>query len=97
MEDPSAINHLHVIEHPEDAIVESLRLLKDGGRLVVISFASEGMTSWEKVKMDFRFLRALGTTAAPKCFASRSREPHMPAAACNAGPYLVETRTPVES
>jgi len=55
-----AINVLHVIEHPEDAIAESLRLLKAGGRLVAISFTTDGMTPWEKAKMGFRFLQAWG-------------------------------------
>lgn len=55
-----AMNVIHVIEHPGDAIAESTRLLKEGGRLVVVSFTQHGMKPWEKVKMVLRFLRTWG-------------------------------------
>lgn len=54
------VNLLHVIPKPEKAIKESKRVLKDGGKLVVVSFTSEGMNIISRVGLIYRYLRAWG-------------------------------------
>lgn len=53
-------NLLHVIERPGAALRESHRVLREGGRLVVVSFTTDGMTRWETFKLALRFLRHFG-------------------------------------
>lgn len=53
-------NLLHVIPEPEKAVVESVRVLKENGRLIIISFTTEGMTFLSKIGMTFRYLKSFG-------------------------------------
>lgn len=54
------VNLLHVIPEPEKAIRESRRVLKPGGKIVVVSFTTSGMTFFAKIGMIYRYLRAFG-------------------------------------
>ena len=42
-------NLLHIIREPEKAVAEGKRVLKKNGRLIVISFTTEGMTFFNKL------------------------------------------------
>lgn len=53
-------NLLHIIPEPEKAGTESRRVLKKGGRLVVISFTTEGMIFSNKLGMIYRYLKTYG-------------------------------------
>lgn len=53
-------NLLHVIEDPAEALRESHRVLREGRRLIVVSFTTYGMTRWETFKLALRFLRCFG-------------------------------------
>jgi ABC-2 type transport system ATP-binding protein len=54
------VNLLHVIEDPSAALRENHRVLRKGGRLIVVSFTSHGMTRWNTFKLALRFLRYFG-------------------------------------
>ncbi len=54
------INVLHVIKYPAYAIKESYRILKPGGLLITIDLTSYDMTTIEKLKLFFRFLKKMG-------------------------------------
>ena len=54
------VNLLHVIPSPEKAILESKRVLKAGGVLVVASFTMEKMNILNRLKLIHRYLRAYG-------------------------------------
>jgi ABC-2 type transport system ATP-binding protein len=53
-------NLLHVIEDPGAALRENHRVLREGGRLIVVSFTTHGMTRWHTFKLALRFLRYFG-------------------------------------
>ena len=53
-------NLLHVIPEPEKAVAEGKRVLKKNGRLIVISFTTEGMTFFSKLGMIYRYLKTYG-------------------------------------
>lgn len=53
-------NVIHVLADPLKAVSESYRILKDGGKFVVLSFTNAGMTWFETIKLGFRFLKAWG-------------------------------------
>ncbi|WP_277985516.1 class I SAM-dependent methyltransferase [Methanolobus psychrotolerans] len=53
-------NLLHIIPEPENAVTEATRVLKDNGRLIALSFTTEGMTFLNKLKMGYRYLRTYG-------------------------------------
>jgi ubiquinone/menaquinone biosynthesis C-methylase UbiE len=53
-------NLLHIIPEPEKAIAEGKRVLKTNGRLIVISFTTEGMTFFSKLGMVYRYLKTYG-------------------------------------
>ncbi len=53
-------NLLHIIPEPEKAIAEGKRVLKTNGRLIVISFTTEGMTFFSKLEMVYRYLKTYG-------------------------------------
>jgi ubiquinone/menaquinone biosynthesis C-methylase UbiE len=54
------INLLHVIPEPEKAVRESRRVLKTNGKIVVVSFTTQGMGLFGKLAMTYRYLRAFG-------------------------------------
>jgi ubiquinone/menaquinone biosynthesis C-methylase UbiE len=53
-------NLLHVIPEPEKAVAQAKRVLKRNGRLIVISFTTEGMTLFNKLGMIYRYLKTYG-------------------------------------
>ena len=53
-------NLIHVVEHPLEVLQECRRILKSGGRVVIVTFTGHGMSLWEKIKMGVRFSRAWG-------------------------------------
>jgi len=53
-------NLLHVIPEPEKAVEECKAVLKRNGRLLIVSFTTEGMTLFSKLGMIFRYLKTFG-------------------------------------
>ena len=53
-------NLLHIISEPEKAVAEGKRVLKQNGRLIVISFTTEGMTFFYRLGMMYRYLKTYG-------------------------------------
>ncbi len=53
-------NLIHVASEPEEVLKESYRLLKNKGRLVIVSFTADGMSFINKLIMIYRYLRAFG-------------------------------------
>lgn len=54
-------NLLHVIPAPEKSLQEASRVLKKGGRFIIISYTSEGMTEKHTEAMRTRYLAMFGT------------------------------------
>ncbi|MGF1786866.1 class I SAM-dependent methyltransferase [Photobacterium swingsii] len=54
-------NLLHVIPNPELALAECFRVLKAGGRLIVLSFTLHGMTWLNQLMLKYRYSRKYGT------------------------------------
>ena len=57
-------NLIHVIENPSIALMESYRILKDGGLLLIVDYTGYGMKWFEMMKMGIRFLRKWGKPSA---------------------------------
>jgi len=53
-------NLLHIISEPVKAVAEGKRVLKKNGRLIIISFTTEGMTFFSKLGMTYRYLKTFG-------------------------------------
>ena len=53
-------NLLHVIENPPQVIQESHRILKQDGKLIIVTYTSYGMKILDKIKLAVRFLRSWG-------------------------------------
>jgi ubiquinone/menaquinone biosynthesis C-methylase UbiE len=53
-------NLLHIIPDPDKAIAECKRLLREDGRLIIVSFTAEGMTFINKLLMIIRYLKTYG-------------------------------------
>jgi ubiquinone/menaquinone biosynthesis C-methylase UbiE len=53
-------NLVHIIPHPEKALEEAGRVLKQNGKLIVVSFTMDGMKFFHKVGMIFRYLKTYG-------------------------------------
>ena len=54
------VNLLHVIPEPEKAVEECKKVLTRDGRLIIVSFTTEGMTVFSKLGMIFRYLKTFG-------------------------------------
>ena len=54
------VNLLHVVPEPEKAVQESKKVLKRNGRLIIVSFTTEGMAVFSKLGMIYRFLKTFG-------------------------------------
>lgn len=53
-------NLLHVIPTPEVALSECFRVLKSGGKLIVVSFTLHGMSFFNKIMLKYRYMRKYG-------------------------------------
>ena len=53
-------NLLHIIDKPQKAIAEAKRVLKPHGKLVIISFTTEGLSFFNKLSMIYRYLKTYG-------------------------------------
>ncbi|MHA7109323.1 class I SAM-dependent methyltransferase [Sunxiuqinia elliptica] len=53
-------NLLHVVTHPENLLIESKRVLKHNGLLIVVSFTQDGMRLDHKIGMILRYLKTYG-------------------------------------
>jgi ubiquinone/menaquinone biosynthesis C-methylase UbiE len=53
-------NVLHILGQPIQALTESRRVLKPGGRILVADATSCGMPFWSKLGMGIRYLRKFG-------------------------------------
>lgn len=53
-------NLLHIVPEPEKAIIECKRVLKKNGKLIIISFTTEGMTLINKILMIYRYVKTYG-------------------------------------
>ena len=54
------INLLHIIPTPRLALKEAKRVLKPGGRMIILSFTTKGMGFWDKLFMFYRYLKTYG-------------------------------------
>jgi len=53
-------NLLHIIPEPEKAVAEAKKVLSKNGKLIVISFTTEGMTFFSRLGMVYRYLKTYG-------------------------------------
>jgi ubiquinone/menaquinone biosynthesis C-methylase UbiE len=53
-------NVLHILGQPMEALTESRRVLKPGGRILLADATSFGMPFWSKLAMGMRYLRKFG-------------------------------------
>ena len=53
-------NLLHIIPEPEKAVAESRRVLKPGGKIIIIELGMEGMALFNKMGMIYRYLKTYG-------------------------------------
>jgi len=53
-------NVLHILGQPMQALTESRRVLKPGGRILLVDATSFGMPFWSKLGMGIRYLRKFG-------------------------------------
>ena len=53
-------NLLHIIPCPENVIEQVKKVLKPGGKIIVLDFGSEGMSIFNKIGMIHRYLKTYG-------------------------------------
>ena len=53
-------NLLHIIPEPDKAVAEARRVVRRNGRLLIISFTTEGMTVFSRLGMTYRYLKTYG-------------------------------------
>ncbi len=56
-------NVIHVVKYPDRALQEAQRVLKKGGKLIIVSFTMNGMNLINKIKMIYRYLKVFGKPA----------------------------------
>lgn len=54
-------NLLHIVPNQSALLSECLRVLKDGGRLIVVSFTLHGMTLLNQLALKYRYVKTYGT------------------------------------
>ena len=57
-------NMLHIIPTPEKAVAQARKVLKPGGRIILVDYTSSGLNPFQKLGLMFRYFRAYG--ASPK-------------------------------
>lgn len=57
-------NLLHIVYEPEKVILESKRVLKNDGRIIVLDLGMEGITLFNKIGMMYRYLKTYGKPSA---------------------------------
>jgi len=53
-------NVIHILGSPIKALIESRRILKPGGSILLVDSTTYGMTLWRKLSMGLRYLRKFG-------------------------------------
>ena len=53
-------NVIHVAGNPRAALRESQHILKNGGRLLIVSFTGYGMAPWDRMALSLRYLQKFG-------------------------------------
>lgn len=53
-------NLIHVVQQPALALREAHRLLRDNGRLIIVSFTPDGLSPLGKVRLIARYLKRFG-------------------------------------
>jgi ubiquinone/menaquinone biosynthesis C-methylase UbiE len=53
-------NLLHVVPNPVDAVVESKRVLKPKGKIIISSYTTDQMTFFNRLAMMYRYVRTYG-------------------------------------
>lgn len=67
-------NLIHIIEDPDKVIKESYRVLKNGGQIIITSFAIEEMSFFNKISMGIRYLKAFGKPSKESTIEKTSKE-----------------------
>lgn len=49
-------NVVQILEHPESAVHEAYRILKPGGKLILLFYALDGLSVFNRFKMTIRFM-----------------------------------------
>lgn len=58
-------NVLHVLENPFKALCEAWRVLRNGGRLLIVSYTDYGLPWFEKVRLGLRYFERFGFPPPP--------------------------------
>jgi ABC-2 type transport system ATP-binding protein len=53
-------NFIHIIGDPEQVIKESRRVVKEGGRIIITSFAVDEMSFFNRIFLAIRYFKAFG-------------------------------------
>lgn len=58
------VNLLHVIPTPDKALAECFRVLKKGGRVIILSFTLHNMTFLNQLCLKYRYVKTYGSKSA---------------------------------
>lgn len=53
-------NLIHVVEHPDQVLQECHRVLRKGGRMIIVTYTNVGMHLLDKIKLGLRFIKVWG-------------------------------------
>ncbi len=54
-------NIIHVVENPKLALSEAWRTLKPDGKLIIVSYTTDGMPLINIIGLSFRYIKSMGT------------------------------------